>query len=171
VQSIDVQSLIQHLYVFFAHLGAFGLVLLGILDSSFLMMPLGNDLLLVGLTSQRHNQLIYYIPMAVLGSTLGVLVLDLVLRGTGEDGLQKHISARRVDIEDVGSRRVCGGGGSSGSAAISLHAGDRGRFRFQLPAVEVALGDRWRAPGEVYHHWIIGRLAGRGWPGKFHRSF
>ena len=94
---IDVQSLIQHLYVFFAHLGGFGLVLLGILDSSFLIMPLGNDLLLVGLTSQHHNRLIYYIPMAVLGSTLGVLVLDLVLRGAGEDGLKKHISARRVE--------------------------------------------------------------------------
>jgi membrane protein YqaA with SNARE-associated domain len=91
-----VQSLIQHLYLFFAHLGPFGLVLLGILDSSFLMMPLGNDLLLVGLTSQHHDQLIYYIPMATLGSTLGVLLLDLVLRGTGEEGLKKQISARRV---------------------------------------------------------------------------
>ncbi len=91
-----MQSLIQHLYLFFAHLGPFGLVLLGILDSSFLMMPLGNDLLLVGLTSQHHDQLIYYIPMATLGSTLGVLLLDLVLRGTGEEGLKKQISARRV---------------------------------------------------------------------------
>ena len=92
-----MQSLIQHLYVFFAHLGPFGLVLLGILDSSFLMMPLGNDLLLVGLTIQHHNQLIYYIPMAALGSTLGVLLLDLVLRGSGEEGLKKQISARRVE--------------------------------------------------------------------------
>jgi membrane protein YqaA with SNARE-associated domain len=92
-----VQSLIQHLYVFFAHLGAFGLVLLGILDSSFLMMPLGNDLLLVGLTSLHHDRLIFYIPMAVLGSTLGVLLLDLVLRGTGEEGLKKHISGKRVE--------------------------------------------------------------------------
>jgi uncharacterized membrane protein YdjX (TVP38/TMEM64 family) len=41
--------------------------------------------------------LIYYVPMAVLGSTLGVLLLDLVLRGTGEEGLKKHISARRVE--------------------------------------------------------------------------
>ena len=92
-----MQSLIQHLYIFFAHLGAFGLVLLGILDSSFLMMPLGNDLLLVGLTSQNPKHLIYYIPMAVIGSTLGVLLLDLVLRGTGEEGLKKRISARRVE--------------------------------------------------------------------------
>lgn len=92
-----MQSLIQHLYIFFAHLGAFGLVLLGILDSSFLMMPLGNDLLLVGLTSQHHNRLIYYIPMAALGSTLGVLLLDLVLRGSGEEGLKKQLSGKRVE--------------------------------------------------------------------------
>ena len=56
---------------FFAHLGGFGLLLLGILDSSFLFMPLGNDLLVVALTAQRHNRMLYYAAMASAGSVIG----------------------------------------------------------------------------------------------------
>lgn len=87
----------QHLYFFFAHLGAAGLLLLGVLDSSFLMMPLGNDLLVVGLTSAHHNRLPYYVPIAALGSTIGVLLLDLVARKRGEEGLKKHMAPKRFE--------------------------------------------------------------------------
>ncbi len=79
----DMHAFAQHLYVLFAQLGAAGLVLLGVLDSSFLFMPLGNDLLLVGLTTQHHSRIYYYVPLAAFGSMLGVLVLDLVARKGG----------------------------------------------------------------------------------------
>lgn len=87
----------QHLFLIFEHLGAVGLLLLGILDSSFLFMPLGNDLLIVGLTTQHHERLFYYVPFAAVGSTLGVLLLDLVSRKGGEEGLKKTLPPKRLD--------------------------------------------------------------------------
>ena len=74
-----------------------GLLLLGVLDSSFLMLPVGNDLLVVGLTSTHHDRLIYYVPIAALGSTLGVLLLDLVCRKGGEQWLKKNFSEKRFE--------------------------------------------------------------------------
>ena len=87
-----------HLYLLFAHLGGFGLLLLGVLDSSFLFLPLGNDLLLVALTAQHRDRWAYYVLMAAAGSTLGCLALDLASRRGGEEGLRKSLSPRRFEF-------------------------------------------------------------------------
>lgn len=92
-----MHSFTQHLISFFWNLGAGGLFLLGVLDSSFLFMPLGNDLLIIGLTSQHHNRLIYYAPIAAIGSTVGCLLLDLISRKGGEEGLKKMLPEKRID--------------------------------------------------------------------------
>jgi hypothetical protein len=42
-----MSHVLQSLATFFFSLGGFGLLLIGILDSSFLFMPLGNGLLVV----------------------------------------------------------------------------------------------------------------------------
>jgi membrane protein YqaA with SNARE-associated domain len=89
--------LIRQLAAFFLHLGAFGLVAVGILDSSFLFLPVGNDLLLVVLVIRHHEYLLLYVAAASLGSAIGVLLLDLVCRKGGEDGLKKMMSRRRLD--------------------------------------------------------------------------
>ena len=54
-----MNSFVQPLAHFFFALGGMGLVLLGILDSSFLMMPLGNDLLVVALTASHRTHMPY----------------------------------------------------------------------------------------------------------------
>jgi membrane protein YqaA with SNARE-associated domain len=77
------------------HLGALGLIILGILDSSFLFLPVGNDLLLVYLVARRHDYLPFYVVAASLGSALGVFLLDLVCRKGGEEGIKKKMSRRR----------------------------------------------------------------------------
>lgn len=92
-----MHAFLNHFIGWLFHLGALGLVILGVLDSSFLFMPLGNDLLLVGLTVQHHERLPYYVPMAALGSTAGCLLLDLVARKRGEEGLKKMMKPKRVD--------------------------------------------------------------------------
>jgi membrane protein YqaA with SNARE-associated domain len=92
-----VKAFVRHLFLFFAHLGGFGLVGLGILDSSFLFMPLGNDLLIVGLTTRHPNRMLYYAVMATIGSVLGCLLVDLVCRRIGEDKLEKLVSRKRLD--------------------------------------------------------------------------
>ena len=45
----------RHFLSIFLSFGALGLVILGILDSSFLFLPFGNDLLLVILVARDHG--------------------------------------------------------------------------------------------------------------------
>lgn len=88
---------IRQLFAFFLHLGAFGLVILGILDSSFLFLPFGNDLLLIPLVIRHHNELWLYVLAASSGSVIGVLLLDAVSRKGGEEGLKRIINPKRLD--------------------------------------------------------------------------
>jgi membrane protein YqaA with SNARE-associated domain len=78
---------------FFFALGGVGLVLLGILDSSFLMLPLGNDLLVVALTARHPGLMYYYAAMATVGSTLGVIFCHFVCSRMGEKALGKKTRA------------------------------------------------------------------------------
>lgn len=68
--------------------GGLGLLAIGALDSSFLFMPFGNDLLLIGLTAHHPARMPYYAGMAALGSMLGSLTIDCVSRKGGEKGLE-----------------------------------------------------------------------------------
>jgi membrane protein YqaA with SNARE-associated domain len=81
-------------YIF--NLGALGLVLIGVLDSSFLFIPTGNDLLLIALTARHHENVISYVLASSLGSMLGVLLVDLVCRKGGEGGLKKMMSRKTL---------------------------------------------------------------------------
>jgi membrane protein YqaA with SNARE-associated domain len=89
-------SFIRRLIGWLIQHGTFGLVVMGVLDSSFLFLPLGNDLLMVGLTAQNHGRLPLYAAMAALGSTLGCLLLDLIARKGGEEGLKKIMASKRL---------------------------------------------------------------------------
>lgn len=92
-----IEKIAVHLFRFFARLGGFGLLGLGILDSSFLFMPLGNDLLIVALTARHPSKLPYYAAMATAGSVLGCLIVDLTSRKLGEAGLADRVSKRSLD--------------------------------------------------------------------------
>jgi membrane protein YqaA with SNARE-associated domain len=81
-------------YIF--SLGALGLVLMGILDSSFLFIPTGNDLLLIALTARHHENVITYVMAASLGSMLGVVLVDLASRKGGEGGLKRMMSPKTL---------------------------------------------------------------------------
>jgi len=50
-----MRHLTQVLLAMFWKFGGLGLVVLGILDSSFLFAPLGNDLLVVAMTARKHS--------------------------------------------------------------------------------------------------------------------
>jgi len=86
----------RYLFVFFMHLGGFGQLILGVLDSSFLFMPLGNDLLMIVLSVRNHGLMVYYAAMTTIGSVVGCLVTDLLVRKHGEEGLEKFMSGRRL---------------------------------------------------------------------------
>ena len=78
--------------------GGIGLLVLGILDSSYLFAPWGNDLMMVALVARSPGvvKMLYYAVMSTAGSVLGCLLLDLTLRPLGEKGLEKHVSKRRL---------------------------------------------------------------------------
>jgi len=94
-----MKHVVHFLLVFFWHFGGIGLLVLGILDSSFLFAPLGNDLLVVAATARSHSVplMLYYAGMSSVGSVLGCLLVDLIFRRAGEHELQKHLSQRRMD--------------------------------------------------------------------------
>jgi membrane protein YqaA with SNARE-associated domain len=84
---------------FFRRMGFFGLFLMSALDSSFLVLPFGNDLLLIALISSDRNSLswIGYVVVSAFGSVLGVFVLDLIMRKTGEKGLERFLSKKKIE--------------------------------------------------------------------------
>jgi membrane protein YqaA with SNARE-associated domain len=84
---------------FFLRLGIFGLFLMSALDSSFLVLPFGNDLLLIALVSQNRESLIWiaYVIASAIGSVVGVFFVDLIMRKAGEAGLERFVSRKRID--------------------------------------------------------------------------
>ena len=92
-----MSSFLQHLLSFLVHLGYFGPFLLGIFDASFLFLPFGNDLLIVGLVARHHQGYLLYVAAAVCGCTVGVFLLDLVARKLGEEGVQKMAGKARFE--------------------------------------------------------------------------
>jgi membrane protein YqaA with SNARE-associated domain len=94
-----VKQLTQAVFAFILKFGGLGLLALGILDSSFLFAPWGNDLLLIVLVSreQRPLAMLYYAVMSTIGSVIGCLILDLIFRKAGEQGLNKHLPRKRLD--------------------------------------------------------------------------
>lgn len=78
--------------------GGPGLLVLGILDSSYLFIPWGNDLLLIAMTAHHRSFLLmlYYAAMSTAGSTLGCLLIDVTIRPLGHRGLERHLPQRRL---------------------------------------------------------------------------
>lgn len=85
------------LLAFFLHLGYFGPLVMGVLDSSFLVLPFGNDLLLVWLVAAKHHGAPWYVISAAVGSTLGALTVALVARKVGRGGICKFAGERQFE--------------------------------------------------------------------------
>lgn len=94
-----MKHLAQVLFAVFLKFGGLGLLVIGILDSSFLFAPLGNDLLVVAMTARHRSipEMLYYAAMSTIGSVLGCLLVDLVFRKAGEKGLDKHLPRKRLE--------------------------------------------------------------------------
>jgi membrane protein YqaA with SNARE-associated domain len=87
------------IFAFFRRIGALGLFLLGIGDSSFLILPFGNDILLIALVSNsgRPWRWVIYTLAAAMGSVVGVALVDMVMRKAGEEGLEKFAGPKSLE--------------------------------------------------------------------------
>ena len=83
---------------YFRRLGGAGLFIMGILDSSFLFLPFGNDLLLILMVASNRDSLIWilYVLLSAAGSVVGVLLVDVVMRKMGEEGLERLVKRDKV---------------------------------------------------------------------------
>ncbi len=97
-QAVVLVLLASPIFRFFRRLGIFGLFLLSALDSSFLVLPFGNDLLLIALVSSDRGSLscIPYVLISALGSLVGVLLIDLVMRKAGEKELERFLKKEKI---------------------------------------------------------------------------
>ena len=75
--------------------GGLGLLTLGTIDSSPLVLPIGNDLLMLALSARYHERMPYFAAMATLGSLIGCLVTDWISR-KGDRQLKKLVSAKNL---------------------------------------------------------------------------
>lgn len=76
--------------------GGLGIFTLSAFDSSPLVVPLGNDLLVLALTARHHQRMIYYVAMATLGSLLGCFVTDWLARKS-DKAMKKLVPRKYLD--------------------------------------------------------------------------
>jgi membrane protein YqaA with SNARE-associated domain len=88
------------------HIGYLGPFLMGILDSSFLVLPFGNDFLVIALVVRHPGDVPWYVVSAAAGSTGGAFLLASVSKKLGEQGIRKIFGRSRYDKlkKRVGSR-------------------------------------------------------------------
>jgi membrane protein YqaA with SNARE-associated domain len=77
--------------------GGLGLLTLGAFDSSPLVLPMGNDLLVLALSARYHERMLYYVLMATAGSLIGCLATDWISRKS-ESGQKKLLSRKHLDF-------------------------------------------------------------------------
>lgn len=77
-------------------LGAPGLFLAALLDSSFISLPEVVDILLIWMTTQHKSLMVLYAGSATLGSVAGCLVLYAIGR-KGDQFIQRRFSADKVE--------------------------------------------------------------------------
>lgn len=79
-----MEPFLHYLFRLAYRAGAFGLFCVGVLDSSFLFVPLGNDFLMLGLSARHHDRVPYYVVAATLGSVCGIFLTLWVSKKGGE---------------------------------------------------------------------------------------
>ena len=94
-----MKGLAGAVFAFVLKFGGVGLLLIGALDSSYLVAPWGNDLLVVAMTARHPGvwRMLYYAAMSTIGSVLGCLLIDVTLRPLGHAGLEKHVPKKRLE--------------------------------------------------------------------------
>ena len=92
-----MHRLVSWVQGFAESLGGPGLFIIAFLDSSFLSFPEVCDALIVLLTVQHEERMLYYALVTTLGSTAGCFALYTVGRKGGEAFIRRRFHARHVD--------------------------------------------------------------------------
>ena len=92
-----MSKVVAYVQSFALTLGAPGLFLVALLDSSLLSLPQVPDLLLIFMVTQRPSLWLVYALMTTAGSVAGCVGMYLLARKGGERVLRKMVSAKRME--------------------------------------------------------------------------
>src|SRR4029453_13726792 len=93
-----MRRLLAWIQGFAESLGGSGLFIIAFLDSSCLSFPEGSDALIVLLTVQHPERMVFYALTTTIGSVAGCYALYTVgRRGGGESFLRKRFHERHID--------------------------------------------------------------------------
>src|SRR5689334_18076182 len=81
--------------------GAIGLFGISFLDSAFVPLPSGPDLVMIALSAANHGMMPVYALAATFGSTIGCTILYLIARRAGVVALSRVRPERRDKIENL----------------------------------------------------------------------
>lgn len=79
------------------HLGAFGLIPLGVLDASVIPLPGSMDVLTIVLAAKQPDWWFYYALMATAGSVFGNYLTYRLARKGGKETLERRLSRQNMD--------------------------------------------------------------------------
>ncbi len=103
-----MNNIANWLLMAFLGLGGPGLLLLTALDSSFFIIPVAQDLLIIVLVAHNNILLPYYAAMATIGSLIGAFVIDAIFRKGGRRVMERTISRERLDYVQRKAERGTG---------------------------------------------------------------
>lgn len=92
-----MKQFVAWIQAFALGIGGPGLLLVGFIDSSFVSLPNGPDLLLVWMVVEHPHRLVYYATMTTIGSVAGCFVIYYLAFKGGETFLRRRVDARRVE--------------------------------------------------------------------------
>jgi membrane protein YqaA with SNARE-associated domain len=78
------------------HLGGPGLILLGLIDNSFVPVPGSVDALTVILAANQHDWWPYYAAMATVGAVIGGYLTYRIAQKESKHELEKRVSAKKM---------------------------------------------------------------------------
>ena len=87
------------------HLGAAGLVLIGIIDQSFIPIPGGIDMLLILLAAGRKEPAIVYWGTAMFGAVFGAWLTYRISKKAGKEALEKRLPRKRIKKVEEGFKK------------------------------------------------------------------
>lgn len=96
-----IKSSLKSLGEWLLAFGAFGLFAIALLDSAFLPLPSGPDLVMIALTVADPVWMPLYAFAATAGSTIGCTLLYMVARRAGGTALRRMSEERRERIENL----------------------------------------------------------------------
>ena len=98
---LGIKSTLARLGAWLMSLGVFGLFVISLLDSAFVPLPSGPDLIMITLSALDPAWMPVYALAATVGSTVGCTILFMIARRAGARALSHLSPARRERIEGL----------------------------------------------------------------------